>query len=628
MDHEQFKTLLKDIKLGKKLPDAIYLHIDAFGEIPNDLSKFTKIVANALKVSSWNVAKFSKKEFKLSLLFYPDFYKDSYPALERAVTVDLKRLEHKVINYTDSDNPPILHRKELFVPKSHEMYDLFCAITKEGENIGLYENTRIIGFRETWRNLIHKKGFTLVDGRLSKASENKRDAIDKKVVDRHKTAIVRHELSAPMKLLAKYGFLSGDYSIFDFGCGRGDDLTELQAHGIDAIGFDPNFFPESEKIVSDIVNLGFVINVIEDRDERIDVILEAWELAKKMLVVSVMLASEGYISQFTAYKDGVITSRNTFQKYYTQSEIKEFLVSVIGDDAVALAPGIFAVFRDKELEQNFQKYRYQRTYEWQQKTSPQLPTDAEKLRIVFAQNEEIFKAFWLKCLLLGRCPANDEFSNSTKVRKLVGSHKKAFKLALDFYSEEEFKTAEMMKKEDLLLYFAMSLFERHKPYTKQLEEVKRDVKAFFGDYKTAKSLATELLFEIADVDKIEAECIFANESLPASKLEHESGKPHSLTVHKTYIDALPLLLRVYVGAALQLYGDIEDIQLVKLHITSGKVTLLGYENFDKEEFPKLKERVKIKMAEQDIDFFDYIHSSEQPRLTDRSSYVGDFTDEN
>jgi hypothetical protein len=56
--------------------------------------------------------------------------------------------------------------------------------------------------------------------------------------------------------------------------------------------------------------------------------------------------------------------------------------------------------------------------------------------------------------------------------------------------------------------------------------------------------------------------------------------------------------------------------------------LLGYENFDKEEFPKLKERVKIKMAEQDIDFFDYIHSSEQPRLTDRSSYVGDFTDEN
>ena len=188
------------------------------------------------------------------------------------------------------------------------------------------------------------------------------------------------------------------------------------------------------------MNLGFVINVIEDRDERIDVILEAWELAKKMLVVSVMLASEGYISQFTAYKDGVITSRNTFQKYYTQSEIKEFLVSVIGDDAVALAPGIFAVFRDKELEQNFQKYRYQRTYEWQQKTSPQLPTDAEKLRIVFAQNEEIFKAFWLKCLLLGRCPANDEFSNSTKVRKLVGSHKKAFKLALDFYSEEEFKT--------------------------------------------------------------------------------------------------------------------------------------------------------------------------------------------
>ena len=628
MDHEKFKKLLKDIKLGKKLPDAIYLHVDAFDEIPGALSKFTQIVANALKVSSWNVAKFSRKEFKLSLLYYPDFYEDSYPALEQAVTVDLKKLEHKVISYKDSENPPILHRKELFVPESHGMYGLFCEITKEGEDLGLYENTRIIGFKETWKNLIEKKGFTLINGRIAKSSGNGSTTTDDKVVDRHKTAIVRHELSAPMKLLAKNGFLNGDYSIFDFGCGRGDDLTELQAHGIDAVGYDPNFYPESEKVVSDIVNLGFVINVIEDRDERIDVVLQAWEFTQKMLVVSVMLASESYISQFTAYKDGVITSRNTFQKYYTQSEIKGFLESVIGDNAVALAPGIFAIFKDKELEQTYQKHRYQRTYEWQQKTSPQLPTDAEKLRIVFAQNEELFKAFWLKCLVLGRCPANDEFSNSDDVRKLVGSHKKAFKLALDFYSEEEFKTAELMKKEDLLLYFSMSLFDKHKPYTKQPEEVKRDVKAFFGDYKTAKSLATELLFEIADVDKIEAECIFANESLPASKLEHESGKPHSLTVHKTYIDALPLLLRVYVGAALQLYGDLEDIQLVKLHITSGKVTLLGYENFEKEEFPKLKERVKIKMAEQDIDFFDYIHSSEQPRLTDRSSYVGDFTDEN
>jgi DNA phosphorothioation-associated putative methyltransferase len=621
MDHESFTTLVKNIKLGKKLTDAIYLHVDAFNEIPDDLSQFTKNVANALRVTSWNVAKFSRKEFKLSLLFYPNFYEDSYPALEQAITVDLKKLEHRVISYKDSDNPPILHRKELFIPKTHQMYGLFCEITKEGEDVGLYENTRIIGFRETWKNLIEKKGYILKGGRIVKSSENRINGTDEKVVDRHKTAIVRHELSAPMKILAKSGFLSGDYSIFDFGCGRGDDLTELQAHGIDAVGYDPNFFPESEKIDSDIVNLGFVINVIEDRDERIDVVLEAWELAQKMLVVSVMLASESYVSQFTAYKDGVITSRNTFQKYYTQSEIKEFLESVIGDNVVVLAPGIFAIFKDKELEQTYQKHRYQRTYEWQQKTSPQLPTDAEKLRIVFAQNEELFKAFWLKCLVLGRCPANDEFSNSDEVRKLVGSHKKAFKLALDFHSEEEFKTAEVMKKEDLLLYFSMSLFDKHKPYTKQPEELKRDVKAFFGDYKTAKSLATELLFEIADVDKIEVECIFANESLPASKLEYESGKPHSLTVHKSYLNALPLLLRVYVGAALQLYGDLEDIQLVKLHITSGKVTLLGYENFEKEEFPKLKERVKIKMADQDIDFFDYFVMTEQHKLMDKNSYL-------
>ncbi|MBF4265072.1 DNA phosphorothioation-associated putative methyltransferase, partial [Vibrio anguillarum] len=141
--------------------------------------------------------------------------------------------------------------------------------------------------------------------------------------------------------LAKQGYLDGRFSIFDYGCGRGDDLRELEAHGLDVLGWDPVFFPDTEKVKSDIVNLGFVLNVIEDQDERLEALLNAWDLTEKMLVVSIMLANESYVAQFPPFKDGVITSRNTFQKYYVQTEIKGYLECSLQEDIITVAPGVF-----------------------------------------------------------------------------------------------------------------------------------------------------------------------------------------------------------------------------------------------------------------------------------------------
>ena len=117
----------------------------------------------------------------------------------------------------------------------HPQYEEFKQITEEGEQAGLYENSRHIGFKASWEALINKHGYELVDGRLFRNSALLLDN-DKKKIERDKTAIVRYELSAPMKVLAKHDFLEGQYSIFDYGCGRGDDLRELEAHGLDALG--------------------------------------------------------------------------------------------------------------------------------------------------------------------------------------------------------------------------------------------------------------------------------------------------------------------------------------------------------------------------------------------------------
>ncbi len=618
MDKKKFLELVAQTKVGKQLPDAVYVHKDAFHAVPEQLQSFVPAVSKALKVeeSDWDLIKLFKKEFRISLLSYPDFYTDSYPALKQSLNVDLSKLSHKITLYKNSENPPILHRKETMVLTDNKHYDHFVSLTQEGEAAGLYENTRIIGFKQSWSNLINKHGYELVDGRLHRSSAVQ-PAESEKDIDRHKTAIVRHELSAPMKALAKHHFLDGEHSIFDYGCGRGDDLRELEAHGLDALGWDPNFQPDNDKVESDIVNIGFVLNVIEDKDERLDALLGAWEISEKLLVVSVMLTNDTYISQFTPYKDGVITSRNTFQKYYAQSEIKGYIESALQENAIAVSPGIFFVFKDKMSEQEYLQSKYLRHHNWQQLTSPEPVQARDKAKLIITQNQSLFNEFWNVCLELGRIPIIEEFDKSLEVRQLVGSHKKIFSLLEELYDTEAFKEAQLSRKEDLLLYFAMGLFEKRKPYTKQPDNLKRDIKTFFDNYNSAQLEARELLFGIADTELIEQECIRANEVLPASQLRYENEEPHSLTFHKNFENQLPLALRVYLGAALQMYGELDEVQLIKIHIHSGKVTLLAYENFETSPLPALKERIKIKMADQDIDFFDYVQPEKRPLLLDK-----------
>lgn len=617
MNAEQFKELVKQAKIGKVLPDAVYFHKEYFSEAPTALVKFIEIVANALKIddTDWDLVKLFKKDFRLSLLSYPTFFDDSYPALKQSVTIDLVKLSHRITKYNTQDNPPILHRKELMIPQTHSRFEEFSLITQEGEAIGLYENSRMIGFKNSWERLINTHGYELVDGRLFRTTAVQ--VLQKEnLIDRHKTAIVRNELSAPLKNLAKHGFLSGDFSIFDYGCGRGDDLRELEAHGIDALGWDPKHRPDSDKTSSDIVNIGFVINVIEDKDERLEAILGAWELTEKILVVSAMLANESYISQFKPYKDGVITSRNTFQKYYTQAELKAFIEKTLDENAIAISPGIFFIFRDKEQEQTFLQNRHKRTYKWKQLTAPE-PTDEVQARVLFTQHQELFTEFWNTCLYYGRLPAPDEFKLSHEIKELIGSHKKALKLVEEWFDASELEVAETMRKEDLLVYFALSMFGQRKAYTNLSDTLKRDIKAFFDNYKVAQNQAKEMLFSIADTTLIEEECIFANKTLPASLL----NDGHSLIFHEKFAELLPPILRIYVGAATQIFGDLDNIQLIKIHITSGKVSFMGYDDFEGKPLPLLVERIKVKMADQDIDYFDYINENKRPPLLFKSNFI-------
>jgi len=372
MDFIEYKQQVTDLKIGKKLPDAVYLHESALEQIPSRLAALTAKIHKALKIpeDSWNLVKYGRRDFRIAFLHYPDFDEQAYPALHECFTVDLGKLSLRKADYSQSRNPPILHRKETFVAPSYPRFAEFQAITAEGEAAGLYENSRSIGFKNQWERLIHRKGYYLDEqGRLHPLHARHEQSVGAAAVleesgeamaipesvdvQRHKTAIDRDKLSQPLQVLARHGYLTGEYTVLDYGCGKGDDVRELEAHGIDISSWDPVYNPEGNLVSSDLINLGYVLNVIEDREERDEALRRAWEYADKLLIVSVMVAGEATIRQFTPYKDGVVTRRNTFQKYYSQGEFRSYLEHTLDAKATPVGQGIFILFKDEMEEQTF-----------------------------------------------------------------------------------------------------------------------------------------------------------------------------------------------------------------------------------------------------------------------------------
>ncbi|MGK0273492.1 MAG: DNA phosphorothioation-associated putative methyltransferase, partial [Cocleimonas sp.] len=412
------------------------------------------------------------------------------------------------------------------------------------------------------------------------------------------------------------GYLSGDYSVFDYGCGLGDDLAELHANGIDAAGWDPNFRPDAELANADIVNLGFVLNVIEDVPERIEALHHAFELADRLLIVSCMLISESKLAQMTQYKDGVITSRNTFQKYYFQSELQLFIEDTLEKNAISVGPGIFIVFKDELEEQAYLSSKLKRKLHWQ--SFNKTPTKSEKLSVLLDQHHELVEAFWNIVLDLGRIPAFDEYTQSGLIVETFGSAKKLFNLLMDDEKKAQFEQAKIARKEDYLVYFALGLFSKRKSYKSMPVNKKRDIKALFPSVNAGQEEAKEWLFKIADYDLLQSAVEHAAQYIPSI---HNLG--HSLLIQTRYINELPIILRVYIGAAAMIYGDWSEADVIKIHVTSGKVTFMVYDDFVNNSIPRMKERVKVKLADQDIDYFDYINEANRPPLLNKHELMAE-----
>ena len=429
-------------------------------------------------------------------------------------------------------------------------------------------------------------------------------------IARHRTAQQRTDFSSPLRLLMDLGFLDGRLSLFDYGCGRGDDLRLLHAININASGWDPVFLPDGARQPADIVNLGFVLNVIEDSQERSETLRSAFALTRKVLIVSVMLGYAAQRAQFTPHNDGVRTQRNTFQKYFAQDEFRSYVERTLDANATLVAPGICLVFRDPKDEQLFLLARQQVKREWGLiRREPS--TDA--IAALVERHRPHIDAYWSTVLERGRPAAAEECPEAVPLTKLLGSWRRVHDWVARFFSPDELEAASIGRQEDLLVYFALGHFGRRKPYRELPPTLQRDVRFFFGNITKAEAAGKRALYAVADKRRLTEAALFCYIELGIGRF----NDLHDLTFHQSILGECLPLIRICVGCAMTLFGEAASVDLIKVHLQSSKVTFLTYDDFGGADHPKLVERVKVDLARIRVDFFDYVGKFEPQPLEGR-----------
>jgi DNA phosphorothioation-associated putative methyltransferase len=157
------------------------------------------------------------------------------------------------------------------------------------------------------------------------------DEQDKKItIKREATAMSTKAPSGPTIWAYRKGYIKP--VIFDWGCGRGRDSNWLRSQDLEVISYDPFYKPDNKPDHIDFtpvqtILLNYVLNVIEDEPERSELLKKISNVANKNTLIIVSCRSKAEIDKqsqsplWKKYNDGFVTSRNTFQKGFTLSEL-------------------------------------------------------------------------------------------------------------------------------------------------------------------------------------------------------------------------------------------------------------------------------------------------------------------
>jgi DNA phosphorothioation-associated putative methyltransferase len=609
-----YRDLCQRSPVGKHLPDALYVHQSALSALDPTLQAAEAQARTAVPLAAQaTLVKFSLSQPQVAYLFYPDFDTEAHPALHSSIQVNLKTGMVGDRDYSTTDNPPVLHRKETFVTPDYPHYDRFRWLTQQEETLGLLDQSRGIGFQRAWEQRLRDRGLEIHDHALACALQTGATPPQAKPkIQRHKAAIARVTASKPVRLAVEAGLFPPDTTYFDYGCGHGADIEYIQRLGLNSTGWDPHFQPDVPQTPADVVNLGYVINVIEDTAERREALINAWKLAQKVLIVAAQVLIDDRTRGVIAYGDGIITRRHTFQKYYEQEELKFYIDQVLGVDAIPVALGIYFVFRDDAQAEVFRASRFR-----SRATAPRIRLKVNK----FEQYRERLQPLMDFYTDRGRLPAVEELDHDAlgPLQSEFGSIKRAFRVILQATDAGEWDAIADKRRHDLLVYLALSHFGQRPKFKDLSPTLRTDIKALFGSYPQACTAADLMLMTLGRTELIEERC-------RQSAIGQQ--RPNSLWVHVSALDQLDPLLRLYEGCASRTIGRPEEATAVKFHVQKPQITYLFYPGFDQEPHPALHTSMAIGLRDLHVRYRDYdqdnpplLHQKDQLVTEDYPGYA-------
>ena len=158
------------MKIHKKVGRAYYFHIGVASRQPKevrDVIRFAEGLSIMTQGGSDIIVKARPDIPRVSFLEYIDFWIDPHPRLYKS-TLFYEDGTYKIIDYADSENPFILHRKELMIDRANPNWGPWATLTVMEKGEGLYDDTRRIGRLKQWQELLDSKGLYYVGHELKK----------------------------------------------------------------------------------------------------------------------------------------------------------------------------------------------------------------------------------------------------------------------------------------------------------------------------------------------------------------------------------------------------------------------------------------------------------------------------
>ena len=94
--------------------------------------------------------------------------------------------------------------------------------------------------------------------------------------------------------------------------------------------------------------------------------MDAYRHAMRVLVVSALINETVDTARARQYRGGVLTRWNTFQKFFDQQEVEQYIEDALETTAVPVGLGVFYIFRDPAEQQDFLSARSRRAIDWAQ----------------------------------------------------------------------------------------------------------------------------------------------------------------------------------------------------------------------------------------------------------------------